>query len=117
MARACTKAVNAYGMLCIELFVAKDGHVLVNELAPRPHNSGHYTIEGCYTSQYENHIRAILGLPLGNTQLILSLIHIWLVYGLRGFQEKERYKLFPTLGSLLSVLILAVWIGIYLIGF
>ena len=70
MARACTKAVNAYGMLCIELFVAKDGHVLVNELAPRPHNSGHYTIEGCYTSQYENHIRAILGLPLGNTQLI-----------------------------------------------
>ncbi|MBS6561496.1 MAG: ATP-grasp domain-containing protein, partial [Clostridiales bacterium] len=41
-----------------------------NELAPRPHNSGHYTIEGCYTSQYENHIRAILGLPLGNTNLI-----------------------------------------------
>ena len=70
VARACTKAVNAYGMLCVELFVTKDGHVLVNELAPRPHNSGHYTIEGCYTSQYENHIRAILGLPLGNTQLI-----------------------------------------------
>ena len=60
----------AIGMLCIELFVTKDGEVLVNELAPRPHNSGHYTIEGCYTSQYENHIRAIVGLPLGNTALI-----------------------------------------------
>lgn len=58
------------GMLCIELFVKKDGHILVNELAPRPHNSGHYTIEGCYTSQYENHIRAILSQPLGDTSLI-----------------------------------------------
>ncbi len=63
-------AFNAYGMLCIELFVTKEGHVLVNELAPRPHNSGHYTIEGCYTSQYEQHIRAILGQPLGNPNLI-----------------------------------------------
>lgn len=58
------------GMLCIELFVKKDGHILINELAPRPHNSGHYTIEGCFTSQYENHIRAILGQPLGDTSLI-----------------------------------------------
>ena len=50
--------------------MTKEGHVLVNELAPRPHNSGHYTIEGCVTSQYENHIRGILGLPLGSTRLI-----------------------------------------------
>lgn len=64
------EAVDAYGMLCIELFVTKEGHVLVNELAPRPHNSGHYTIEGCYTSQYEQHVRAILGMPLGNAELI-----------------------------------------------
>ncbi len=70
VARRAVKAFNAYGMLCIELFVTKDGEVLVNELAPRPHNSGHYTIEGCVTSQYENHIRAILGLPLGDTSLI-----------------------------------------------
>lgn len=70
VARKAVHAFNAYGMLCIELFVTKDQHVLVNELAPRPHNSGHYTIEGCVTSQYENHIRAILGLPLGSTELI-----------------------------------------------
>lgn len=70
VAQKCLMAFNAYGMLCIELFVQKDGHILVNELAPRPHNSGHYTIEACYTSQYEQHIRAILGLPLGNPNLI-----------------------------------------------
>jgi len=70
IAKDCIKATDAYGMICIELFVTKDGRVLVNELAPRPHNSGHYTIEGCYTSQYEQHIRAILGLPLGNPDLV-----------------------------------------------
>lgn len=70
VAAACLDAFDAYGMLCVELFVTKEGHVLVNELAPRPHNSGHYTIEGCYTSQYEQHIRAILGLPLGDARLI-----------------------------------------------
>ncbi|WP_099470042.1 5-(carboxyamino)imidazole ribonucleotide synthase [Konateibacter massiliensis] len=70
IAKACLSAFDAYGMICIELFVTKEGRILVNELAPRPHNSGHYTIEGCYTSQYEQHIRAILGLPLGNPALI-----------------------------------------------
>lgn len=70
IAKDCIEAVNAYGMLCIELFITKEGRVLVNELAPRPHNSGHYTIEGCYTSQYEQHIRGILGLPLGNSEYI-----------------------------------------------
>lgn len=70
IAKKAVKVFKAYGMLCIELFVTKDGDVLVNELAPRPHNSGHYTIEGCVTSQYENHIRGILGLPLGDTSLI-----------------------------------------------
>lgn len=70
VAKKCVEAFDAYGMLCIELFVTNDQHVLVNELAPRPHNSGHYTIEGCYTSQYEQHIRAILGYPLGNATLI-----------------------------------------------
>ena len=68
VAEDCLKAVDATGMLCIELFVTKDGHILVNELAPRPHNSGHYTIEGCYTSQFEQHIRGILGLPLEESQ-------------------------------------------------
>ncbi|WP_100371650.1 5-(carboxyamino)imidazole ribonucleotide synthase [Bacillus sp. FJAT-45037] len=55
------------GILAIEMFVTEDGKVLVNELAPRPHNSGHYTIEGCETSQFEQQIRAICGWPLGST--------------------------------------------------
>ncbi len=58
--------VEAVGVLAIELFVV-DGEVLVNEIAPRPHNSGHHTIDGCVTSQFENHARAVLGWPLGPT--------------------------------------------------
>lgn len=62
------------GMLCIEMFVTKEGNVLVNELAPRPHNSGHYTIEGCFTSQFEQHIRAVSGMPLGSTKLLIPTV-------------------------------------------
>lgn len=58
------------GLLAVELFLDKDGSILVNEVAPRPHNSGHHTIEACITSQYEQHLRAILNLPLGDTTLI-----------------------------------------------
>jgi 5-(carboxyamino)imidazole ribonucleotide synthase len=57
------------GMFCVELFVTKEDEVFVNEVAPRPHNSGHYTIEGCMTSQFEQHIRAITGLPFGRSDL------------------------------------------------
>ncbi len=64
------------GMFCVEMFVTKDNCILVNEVAPRPHNSGHYTIEGCITSQFENHIRAIVGLPLGDTSLISPTVMI-----------------------------------------
>lgn len=59
---------NYVGVMGIEMFLTGD-EILINELAPRVHNSGHYTIEGCYTSQFENHIRAILNLPLGNTEM------------------------------------------------
>jgi 5-(carboxyamino)imidazole ribonucleotide synthase len=58
------------GVFGIEMFVTKKGDVLINEIAPRVHNSGHYTIEACFTSQFEQHIRAITGLPLGDTNLI-----------------------------------------------
>ncbi len=60
-------ALKPVGLLAIELFQDKQGHILINELAPRPHNSGHLTIEANYTSQFEQHLRAILGLPLGDT--------------------------------------------------
>jgi len=58
------------GMFCVEMFAAKDGGVFINEVAPRPHNSGHYTIEACVTSQFEQHIRAVAGLPFGDVALI-----------------------------------------------
>ncbi|KAJ1687522.1 hypothetical protein LUZ63_018912 [Rhynchospora breviuscula] len=57
------------GVFAVELFLTQDSQVLLNEVAPRPHNSGHHTIESCYTSQYEQHLRAILGLPLGDPSL------------------------------------------------
>ena len=63
------QAVEGVGIFGVELFELPDGRVLYNELAPRPHNSGHYTIEGCFTSQFENHLRAVLGWPLGSTKL------------------------------------------------
>jgi len=64
------------GTFCVEMFLTKSGGILVNEVAPRPHNSGHYTIEGCPVNQFENHIRAITGLPLGNVELIKPTVMI-----------------------------------------
>jgi 5-(carboxyamino)imidazole ribonucleotide synthase len=58
------------GVLCVEFFVTRDGRVLVNEIAPRPHNSGHFTIDACVTSQFEQQVRAICGLSLGDTAQI-----------------------------------------------
>ncbi|MCL2042870.1 MAG: 5-(carboxyamino)imidazole ribonucleotide synthase [Treponema sp.] len=63
-----TETLNVIGVLAIEMFVAGDD-IYINELAPRPHNSGHYTIDACVTSQFEQHIRAVCGLPLGDTGL------------------------------------------------
>jgi len=57
------------GVFGIELFQTSDDEILLNEIAPRPHNSGHWTIEGCHTSQFEQHVRAVLGEPLGTTEL------------------------------------------------
>jgi 5-(carboxyamino)imidazole ribonucleotide synthase len=69
MATAAIEAINGIGIFGVELFLLANGQVLINELAPRPHNSGHYSIEACVTSQFENHARAILGWPLGSTAL------------------------------------------------
>jgi 5-(carboxyamino)imidazole ribonucleotide synthase len=57
------------GLMCVEFFITKDGRLLVNELAPRPHNSGHLTFDACHTSQFEQQLRAICGLPLGSTEM------------------------------------------------
>ena len=71
--RAAQDAVAAFGGVGswgVEMFLLADGRVLLNELAPRVHNSGHYTIEACICSQFENHVRAVMGLPLGSTQMV-----------------------------------------------
>jgi 5-(carboxyamino)imidazole ribonucleotide synthase len=67
--RRAVEAIGAIGSVGVEMFLMPDGRILVNELAPRVHNSGHYTIEACHCSQFENHIRAILGWPLGSPAL------------------------------------------------
>jgi 5-(carboxyamino)imidazole ribonucleotide synthase len=68
LAKRVAEALNLVGILAVEMFITESGVILVNELAPRPHNSGHHTIEACVTSQYEQLLRAILGLPLGDTR-------------------------------------------------
>ena len=78
------------GLLAVELFLTKDGELLVNEVAPRPHNSGHWTIEGAYTSQFEQHLRGILDLPLGSTQLKAPSVMVNLV-GAEGHTGLVRY--------------------------
>jgi 5-(carboxyamino)imidazole ribonucleotide synthase len=68
--RAILKELQYVGVLCVEFFVSTDGELLVNELAPRPHNSGHLTFDAAVTSQFEQQVRAICGLPLGSTELM-----------------------------------------------
>lgn len=69
IAQDAVDVVEGVGLVAVELFEMPDGRVLINELAPRPHNTGHYSIEGSHTSQFENHVRAILDWPLGSTEL------------------------------------------------
>jgi len=64
------------GVLAVEFFVAQDGELLVNEMAPRPHNSGHYTIDACVTSQFEQQVRTLCGLPLGDTRLLSPAVMV-----------------------------------------
>ena len=79
------------GLLAVEMFQTEDDEILVNEVAPRPHNSGHYSIEGSYTSQFEQHIRAILNLPLGNTESKVAAVMVNLV-GEEGYTGDVLYK-------------------------
>jgi 5-(carboxyamino)imidazole ribonucleotide synthase len=70
IARGILEQLNVTGVLCVEFFMARDGKLLVNELAPRPHNSGHLTIDACVTSQFEQQLRSVCGLPLGSTEML-----------------------------------------------
>ena len=86
-----SKAFNHVGLLAVEMFQTQDDKILINEVAPRPHNSGHQTIEASYTSQFEQHIRAILNLPLGRTDSKVGGVMVNLV-GAGGFTGNVVYK-------------------------
>ena len=85
------KAYGQIGLLAVELFLTSEGDILVNEVAPRPHNSGHYSIEASYTCQFEQHIRAVLDLPLGKTASKIAAVMVNLV-GKKGYTGPVVYK-------------------------
>ncbi len=91
IARQVIESFGLVGLLAVEMFVTRDGDVLVNEVAPRPHNSGHQTINANITSQYEQHLRAILGLPLGATDIILPSAMVNLL-GEAGYTGPAKYE-------------------------
>ncbi|MEQ8496221.1 MAG: 5-(carboxyamino)imidazole ribonucleotide synthase [Gammaproteobacteria bacterium] len=90
LAEAVVTALDYVGILAIEFFVDRHGEVLVNEISPRPHNSGHYTIEACQTSQFEQHLRAVSGRPLGSATLLRPAV-TFNVLGAPGAQGTPRY--------------------------
>ncbi|MDP2089096.1 MAG: 5-(carboxyamino)imidazole ribonucleotide synthase [Flavobacteriaceae bacterium] len=86
-----SEAFQHVGLLAVEMFLTDDNQILVNEVAPRPHNSGHYSIEASYTNQFEQHLRSILNLPLGNTDSKLAGIMVNLV-GSEGYSGDVIYQ-------------------------
>lgn len=70
IARGVLESLDVVGVMCVEFFLTRSGKLLINELAPRPHNSGHFTFDACITSQFEQQLRAVCGLPLGSTELL-----------------------------------------------
>ena len=86
-----TKKLDVIGLLAVEMFLTDEDNIVINEVAPRPHNSGHFTIEACPTSQFEQHLRSILNLDLGNTNHDGCAIMLNLVGG-EGFEGNVRYE-------------------------
>ncbi|MBK0383889.1 5-(carboxyamino)imidazole ribonucleotide synthase [Pedobacter sp. SD-b] len=91
IAKNIASSLSFIGILAVEMFLTKDHQILVNELAPRPHNSGHQTIEGNYTSQFEQHLRAIFNLPLGDTRSITNAVMVNLL-GEKGYEGLAEYE-------------------------
>ena len=79
MAREAVVALDGLGVFCVELFLMSGGRLLINEIAPRPHNSGHYTLDACTVSQFEQQVRALCGLPLGEVRLLSSAVMLNLI--------------------------------------
>lgn len=91
LARDVIEALDMYGLLAVEMFLTHDGEVLINEIAPRPHNSGHHTIEGCAVSQFEQHLRSVVNWPLGDTRATRPAVMVNLL-GEKGHAGPVRYE-------------------------
>jgi len=105
-----TQVITAFdmvGLLAVEMFLTRDGQLLVNEVAPRPHNSGHHTYKANHTSQFEQHLRAILNLPLGNPALHSAAVMLNLL-GEAGFSGEAQYE-----GAKAAMAVLGVTIHLY----
>lgn len=76
IARTIVERLDVVGLIAVEMFLTESGELYVNELAPRPHNSGHYTMDACVTSQFEQHVRAVCNLPLGSTELLSPIVMV-----------------------------------------
>jgi 5-(carboxyamino)imidazole ribonucleotide synthase len=96
IARDIAEKLQIVGILAVEMFVTKTGEILVNEVAPRPHNSGHQTIEGNITSQYEQHLRSICGMPLGDTAIVRPAVMINIL-GEKGYSGPAIYQGFEQI--------------------
>jgi 5-(carboxyamino)imidazole ribonucleotide synthase len=79
MAREAVQALDGVGVFCVELFLMADGRLVINEIAPRPHNSGHYTLDACTVSQFEQQVRTLCGLPLGEVRLLSPAVMLNLI--------------------------------------
>ncbi|GMH13209.1 hypothetical protein Nepgr_015050 [Nepenthes gracilis] len=102
VAHKAVSSLEGAGVFAVELFLTKDGQILLNEVAPRPHNSGHHTIESCFTSQFEQHLRAVVGLPLGDPSMKTPAA---VMYNILGEDEGESgfYLAHQLIGRALSV--------------
>ncbi len=98
IARRVAEAFDLIGVFCVEFFLLENGNLLINEIAPRPHNSGHYTIEASLTSQFEQHIRAICGLPLGSAVLRSPAVMVNILGNNKGNNLKGLEKLLDLPG-------------------
>lgn len=104
LARMVAEKLNIVGILAVEMFLTKEGHILINEVAPRVHNSGHLSIEGNISSQFEQHLRAILDLPLGATDTIQPAVMVNLV-GAENYEGPVHYQGIEDILSLSGVYI------------
>ena len=99
IAKNLSKSLNHIGLLAIEMFLTHDDKILINEIAPRPHNSGHHTIECCFTSQFEQHLRSVLNLPLGDTSIKIPGIMLNLV----GENKNEGEVLYENIDMIMKM--------------